>query len=431
MKKLIATALLASVMSAAALPAAGEESFYKLSSDADIVMPGGELMISFDIEDAYAIKGIQCVIEYDGDRYIVSGSNQGTAFDNAMASSINTKKRGEIQIMAVYTEAYTIEGNVCTVNFKAKQGAYGGETEFKLTNVIAVAADDREINGADATVKVQLDGPPEPTEKPKPIVTNQPTASPEVSITPVPELATAAPTETVKPSSGGDAAEAIPSPTEKPTDPANSSRPSSGGGVIKATPEPTVMPTDEPVESTVEPLKKENIFLDIDSHWAKNDIEELYELRIINGTTETSFEPEKDITRAEFVKIVVGALGLEKQSTSEFADVKNTDWFNEYIGAAVSADIIQGDNGTFRPNDKITRQEMCVVIDRAFGSKLESNSNLTFNDESLIAAWAAGSVKRLASSEIVNGMDDNMFNPLGSTTRAQAAVVLNRVLKRI
>lgn len=91
--------------------------------------------------------------------------------------------------------------------------------------------------------------------------------------------------------------------------------------------------------------------------------------RVVNGQTEADFVPEGDVTRAEFVSLIVRGLGLEEDSTSvhpAFADIAETNWFAGAIGAAVKAQIVSGfEDGTFWPNDTITREQMAVMLSNA------------------------------------------------------------------
>ncbi len=119
-------------------------------------------------------------------------------------------------------------------------------------------------------------------------------------------------------------------------------------------------------------VKKMNIsnpgktFADIVGHKDKTAIESLASRGIINGKTENSFEPESTMTRAEFATIIARGLGLPQKSNVIFKDVTTNDWFYNYVGTAYSYGIIKGvSENEFNPNGTITREEAAVMVTRA------------------------------------------------------------------
>lgn len=107
-------------------------------------------------------------------------------------------------------------------------------------------------------------------------------------------------------------------------------------------------------------------FWDIVNHPKKYAMEALAERGIINGKTEDSFEPQSTMTRAEFAAIIVRGLGLTQKSNAVFTDVTHQDWFYSYVNTAYSYGIIKGVSETqFNPNGTITREEAAVMVTRA------------------------------------------------------------------
>ena len=107
-------------------------------------------------------------------------------------------------------------------------------------------------------------------------------------------------------------------------------------------------------------------FPDIAGHPNQAAMEALAARGIINGITDTSFAPDKTMTRAQFATIVVRGLGLPEQTTQVFDDVKAGDWFAPYVGSAYAYGIVKGKSATrFDPNGTITRQEAAVMVARA------------------------------------------------------------------
>ncbi len=119
-------------------------------------------------------------------------------------------------------------------------------------------------------------------------------------------------------------------------------------------------------------VKKMNVitpgktFKDIVGHKDKTAIEELASRGIINGKSENSFEPDSGMTRAEFATIIARGLGLPGKSNAIFKDVTANDWFYNYVGTAYHYGIVKGvSENEFNPNGTITREEAAVMVTRA------------------------------------------------------------------
>lgn len=177
-------------------------------------------------------------------------------------------------------------------------------------------------------------------------------------------------------------------------------------------------------------------FEDIKTHWAKPDIELLASKLVVSGTTDTAFAPESNITRAEFAVLLVRALALTPNSgAAKFTDVHAADWFAGTIGAAVNAKLVSGfEDGSFQPNAPITREQMAVMVAKALsaaGKSVEGQAELLnkFNDNSQISDWAKASVSQSVKAGIISGMTDSTFVPSANASRAQAVVMLKRLLQ--
>lgn len=170
--------------------------------------------------------------------------------------------------------------------------------------------------------------------------------------------------------------------------------------------------------------------------WAKEAITALYNKGIINGKAESTFAPNDEITRAEFAKIVVKAFGLEDTSanTSDLKDVHAGDWFYTAVCSAYNKGIIKGyEDGTFGVNDKITRQDMAVILHRAAkvaGKTIaEVKPAVSFEDAGDIAVYAVEAVSTLQKGGVINGMTATTFAPKATATRAQAAQMIYGIVK--
>ncbi|WP_162463217.1 S-layer homology domain-containing protein [Paenibacillus psychroresistens] len=168
--------------------------------------------------------------------------------------------------------------------------------------------------------------------------------------------------------------------------------------------------------------------------WAKESIEALAAREIVMGVGEASFKLEKLLTRAEFITMLMNAFDLSDiNDKSSFSDVKEGAWYYSSVASAEKLGISKGNsNGKFGINDLITRQEMAVMIYKAaqlVGANLNGNSQLiTFKDQSAIADYASEAVMAIQKAGIINGLGDGNFAPKGVATRAQAAVVIWRLL---
>ncbi len=176
-------------------------------------------------------------------------------------------------------------------------------------------------------------------------------------------------------------------------------------------------------------------FEDLDSvDWAYKDIAELYEKGIVSGYSEYSFKPEYSVTREQFVKMLVCALGYENEvaENSGFFDVSAGSWYEKYVDIAYAKGIINGvGENKFGTGENISRQDMSVIIYNALEQKgyTPQNAKLVFDDADMCGEYAKQAVAELGSMGIVTGIGDNKFNPTGTATRAEAAVILNRMLK--
>ena len=167
---------------------------------------------------------------------------------------------------------------------------------------------------------------------------------------------------------------------------------------------------------------------DIAGNWAQADIEKLVSLGAITGYPDGTFRPDNDITRAEFVTVLVKALKLTPKAGPVFADTRGT-WAQGYVSTAAAYGIVSGyDPSHFGPNDPITREQMTAMVVRA--AKLTPvTGTLSFKDAATIDAWAKGDVITAVKDGIVNGYPDGTFRPLAYTTRAEAVTVMAGLLK--
>jgi VCBS repeat-containing protein len=182
-------------------------------------------------------------------------------------------------------------------------------------------------------------------------------------------------------------------------------------------------------------------FADVTNNWAKDAINDMGSRMVVTGVDGENYQPDRDITRAEFAAIVVRALGLEQgMGTSKFSDVKSTDWYYGYVETASGYNLIKGyDDGTFRPYDKITRQEAMAIIARAMViTKLSPTLTDTqiaalfaaYTDSASASSWADAGVAACLKTGIITGRTSTTLNPKDNITRAEVAVIVQRLLQK-
>jgi hypothetical protein len=150
------------------------------------------------------------------------------------------------------------------------------------------------------------------------------------------------------------------------------------------------------------------------------------------------FAPQKSVSRAEFAAMLIRSLGLVAATTTKtFSDVSDLSWYAADARGAAALGLVQGyEDGTFRPNAPITREQMAVMAARALkllnlGGE-ESGANAAtnvFTDASSISSWAKEAVDALTAKGIMKGQSADSFAPDSDTSRAEAAVILARLLK--
>ncbi|QGG54903.1 hypothetical protein GE073_04415 [Paenibacillus sp. B01] len=320
--------------------------------------------------------------------------------------------KGEASWASVRLSGLEVREGKLTVAIHSKD--LGGNW-IKVDDLTLVKTSVLEGGGSEPTPKPSEN----PTPKPKP--SGDPTSTPKPSEEPTP---TPAPSEEPTPTPGGGE---TPSPTSTPTP---SVTPSASPSVA---PQPTAGPTASP-SPTSSPMPA---FRDLDvAPWARDAIAELTAKGILRGTAPGVFEPGKPVTRAEFITMLHRVFGLASTGTdSGFGDVKADAWYAEAVAAAAELGLVSGTGGgRFEPGREITREEMAVLAARylrhAGVSPAGDASALSgFRDAGRAAAYARGALAELVAAGIMNGTGADTLQPKGQATRAQAAVILQRLLK--
>ncbi|WP_338450055.1 S-layer homology domain-containing protein [Niallia oryzisoli] len=179
-------------------------------------------------------------------------------------------------------------------------------------------------------------------------------------------------------------------------------------------------------------IPMDEVFYD---HWANEEMTDLINADIIDGYVDDEnnmyVKPNDSITRAQFVKIIVSALGLTSDGPgTTFSDVKQNHWYTDSIRIASDLGIISGNNGQFYPNNNITRAEITKIIVKSFEKTVDfQNTNSKAFTDVDSKNWAYEYISKASSANIVNG-NGSQFNPTKNATRAEAMVMIHRALQK-
>lgn len=191
-----------------------------------------------------------------------------------------------------------------------------------------------------------------------------------------------------------------------------------------ATPKETPKPTDN----------SDWWFDDVsENEWYYNPIKSAYDNGLMTGVSDTEFAPNTDITRGMFITVLHRIDGETKSDVDyTFSDVNENDYFANAVAWGSENDIISGYSDTeFAPNDNITREQMAAILLRYAEYKGIDTSNIdtldNYSDTETISDYAVSAFQWACGNEIISGFSDNTLRPKSNTTRAQAAVVFDKI----
>lgn len=179
-------------------------------------------------------------------------------------------------------------------------------------------------------------------------------------------------------------------------------------------------------------------FSDITGHWAQDAVTFCVQNKLFQGVSAASFAPEQTMTRAMFVtalgrlyQSVGGEIRSYNPSVLQFTDVDYHDYYIDYLGWAVDAQLIEGyGDSLFGPNDSVTREQMGKMITdfmTLMEQPLAADAELAFADLSQISEWALDGIRACSQNGVITGYPDNTFRPAHAATRAQVAAIIERV----
>ena len=170
--------------------------------------------------------------------------------------------------------------------------------------------------------------------------------------------------------------------------------------------------------------------------WAKVKIEALAAREIVAGVGNSKFNPYGNVTRAEFIQMLMKAFELNDSSaTTEFTDVKAGAWYYNSIATAQKLGIVSGKlDGSFGVKDQISRQDMAVMLYKTAKIakiNLASASVVQFTDKGQISEYAVEAVEAVQKAGIVSGVGDGMFAPKNKSTRAEASTIIYNLFSTV
>lgn len=190
------------------------------------------------------------------------------------------------------------------------------------------------------------------------------------------------------------------------------------------------------------------VFADAIGHWAENTISEAANLHVVKGVSKEAFEPERTITRAEFLALAMRANDINGKAWRKddcYSDVTNDDWFRFDVQGAMDKGIIPAEmivDNKFNPNAEITREEMAAILVKAYEfvnadtsavlNNKKVDASVAFSDYNTISAWAVEYVEKAYKYGFMEGSlagDKAVLTPTSTATRAEAATVVMRCIK--
>jgi transglutaminase-like putative cysteine protease len=180
-------------------------------------------------------------------------------------------------------------------------------------------------------------------------------------------------------------------------------------------------------------ISNSDAFADINSNWARDYINKLYNSGIIFAKQPELYKPADNITRAEFAAYLVNALKLDSKAAGiTFKDVTDSSDYAAFIKTAAAYKLIMGDSqGYFKPNDPITRQDAATIMQRAIETLGVDDPlllELGFADVNQVSSYAKDAVKLIYNMQIMTGKPGNLFEPKSFTTRAEVSKILDNFI---
>ena len=189
--------------------------------------------------------------------------------------------------------------------------------------------------------------------------------------------------------------------------------------------------------SAVANAQEDGWFTDVPTNkWYYNSIKFVFDAGLMVGTTDIEFSPNANFSRAMLVTVLWRLQGEPSSNVNYFGDVANGKWFTKAVSWAAMNGIVSGfGDGSFKPNDPVTREQMTSIFMRYaeyLGLDTSAREDInTFADASKVGSWAKTSMKWAIASRLIFGFGKNNLDPKGNATRAQSAAILERFVYEV
>ena len=350
--------------------------------------PGETILIPVEIINNSGLAAWMVELTWDKDalEYIPDSISTGDGFSGGTLIAVKGDS-GSLKVTWFSTENVPANGTMFTVQMKVNDhasGTYSIQVDCSEENTI-------DVNEKIVPISVQSGS----------VSTESNTTPPEVIPTPEPET--------------------NPTPEAEKTD--------------RLQEDSTAPEKDTPAESNGD----RNSFCDVPyEHWAYDSIHTLAARGIVSGVGDGRFDPDSNVTRAQFVKMIAGLVNADVagKTVVSMTDVPATAWYAPYVAWALETGVTSGTSETtFSPNARITREQAATLLYR-----FVRNNNVElpamkeayeFQDEPAFSNYARNAIRAMQQAGILSGTGNGMFEPQGTTTRAAAAKMLAMVLEHI
>lgn len=186
-------------------------------------------------------------------------------------------------------------------------------------------------------------------------------------------------------------------------------------------------------------VKNDKTFPDVAADfWGADAISFVVARELFTGNEQGQFLPTNPMTRAMFVTVLgrLASINPADFSANRFSDVDAASWYGAFVAWAAQNNLVQGyDNGQFGPDDEITREQMCVILNKFLTymgiTMQQTGSALKFADQDAISGWAANAVDLFAQAGLLQGVGENRFAPGNQASRAEVAALYQRIITYI
>lgn len=192
----------------------------------------------------------------------------------------------------------------------------------------------------------------------------------------------------------------------------------------------------EKAEAKLAALEKPIPFTDLTQDWYQESVAYVYRNNLMYGTTNTTFSPDTNLTRAMFAAMLYRLAGSPRVvGTCPFPDVPSTAYYLDAVIWGEKNGVIYGEGGKFNPDGKITREQMAAMMRRYADFcelKTDARADLSgFTDAAAVSSWALNDMKWAVAEHLLYGDTNSRLNPTNNATRAEAAAILQRFATRL